>query len=132
MNKTVDVKLTEKEEKAIATVVAFFQGLKDCKKEDEEKYLTENAFASRMILSFGKAEPKNAHTILSSALINNIIPYLVAKKEDSIDKIAEEFDKKTVILPYASVLASFLNTVYSKEQLYIEENRVKFGLTMNI
>ena len=48
-----------------------------------------------MILSFGKAEPKNAHTILSSALINNIIPYLVAKKEDSIDKIAEEFDKKT-------------------------------------
>ena len=33
MNKTVDVKLTEKEEKAIATVVAFFQGLKDCKKE---------------------------------------------------------------------------------------------------
>ena len=95
MNKTVDVKLTEKEEKAIATVVAFFQGLKDCKKEDEEKYLIENAFASRMILSFGKAEPKNAHTILSSALINNIIPYLVAKKEDSIDKIAEEFDKKT-------------------------------------
>ena len=90
MDKTVDIKLTEKEEKAIATVVAFFQGLKDCKKEDEEKYLTENAFASRMILSFG-----NAHTILSSALINNIIPYLVAKKEDSIDEIAEEFDKKT-------------------------------------
>ena len=27
MNKTVDVKLTEKEEKAIATMVAFFQGL---------------------------------------------------------------------------------------------------------
>jgi hypothetical protein len=95
MTKTVDVKLTEKEEKAIATVVAFFQGLKDCKKEDEEKYLIENAFASRMILSFSKAEPKNAHTILSSALINDIIPYLVAKKEDSIDKIAEEFDKKT-------------------------------------
>lgn len=92
---TVDVKLTEKEEKAIATVVAFFQGLKDCKKEDEEKYLIENAFASRMILSFGKVEPKNAHTILSSALINNIIPYLVAKKEDSIDNIAEEFDNKT-------------------------------------
>ena len=95
MTKTVNIKLTEKEEKAIATVVAFFQGLKDCKKEDEEKYLIENAFASRMILSFGKAEPKNAHTILSSALINNIIPFLVAKKEDSMDKIAEEFDKKT-------------------------------------
>ena len=95
MNKTVDVKLTEKEEKAIATVVAFFQGLKDCKKEDEEKYLIENAFASRMILSFGKAEPKNAHTILSSALINNIIPYLIAKKGDSIDKIAEAFANTT-------------------------------------
>lgn len=92
---TVDIKLTEKEEKAVATVVAFFQGLKDCKKEDEESYLMENAFASRMILSFGKAEPKNAHTILSSVLINAIIPYLVANKEDSIDKIAEEFDKKT-------------------------------------
>lgn len=95
MNKVVDVKLTEKEEKAIATVVAFFQGLKDCEKEDEEKYLLENAFASRMILSFGKAEPKNAHTVLSSALINNIIPYLVANKEDSIDDIAEDFDNKT-------------------------------------
>ena len=92
---TVDIKLTEKEEKAVATVVAFFQGLKDCKKEDEEKYLTENAFASRMILSFGKAEPKNSYTILSSAIINAVIPYLVANKEDSIDKIAEEFDKKT-------------------------------------
>jgi hypothetical protein len=92
---TVDIKLTEKEEKVIATVVAFFQGLKDCKKEDEESYLMENAFASRMILSFGKAEPKNAHTILSSSIIYNILPYLVAKKEDFIDKIAEEFDKKT-------------------------------------
>lgn len=92
---TVDIKLTEKEEKAVATVVAFFQGLKDCKKEDEESYLMENAFASRMILSFGKAEPKNAHTVLSSALINAIIPYLVANKEDSIDSVAEEFDKKT-------------------------------------
>lgn len=95
MNKVVDVKLTEKEEKAIATVVAFFQGLKDCEKEDEEKYLLENAFASRMILSFGKAEPKNAHTILSSTLIINIIPYLVANKEDSIDDIAEDLDNKT-------------------------------------
>ena len=91
----VDIKLTEKEEKAVATVIGFFQGLKDCKKEDEEKYLTENAFASRMILSFGKAEPKDAHVVLSSYLIQNIIPYWVAKKEDSIDKIAEEFDKKT-------------------------------------
>ena len=92
----IDVKLTEKEEKAVATVVAFMKGLKDCKtKEDEEKYLVENTFASRMILSFGKAEPKDAYVILSSTIINNIIPYLVANKEDSIDEIAERFDKKT-------------------------------------
>jgi len=91
----VNIKLTEKEEKAVATVIAFFQGLKDCKKEDEEKYLLDNAFASRMILSMGKAEPKNAYTVLSAYLIQNIIPYLVAKKDDSIDEIAENFDNKT-------------------------------------
>ena len=56
--------------------------------------------------------------------------FIIMLLNDCIDP--KEFDKKTVILPYASVLASFLNTVYSKEQLYIEENRVKFGLTMNI
>ena len=92
----IDVKLTEKEEKVVATIVAFMQGLKECEtKEDEEKYLVENTFASRMILSFGKAEPKDAYVVLSSTIINNIIPYLVAKKEDSIDEIAEMFDKKT-------------------------------------
>lgn len=95
MNKLVNVKLTEKEEKVVATVVAFFKGLKDCEKEDEEKYFVDNAFATRMILSFGKAEPKNAYTVLSSAIIQNIIPYLVADKNDSIDKIVEDFDKKT-------------------------------------
>jgi hypothetical protein len=94
-NKLVDIRLTEKEEKALATVVSFLQGLKDCNKEDEYEYLLQNAFASRMILSIGKAEPKDAYTILSSALIQNMIPYLVADKEDFIDDIAEEFDKKT-------------------------------------
>ena len=58
------------------------------------------------------------------------LDFIIMLLNDCIDP--KEFDKKTVILPYASVLASFLNTVYSKEQLYIEENRVKFGLTMNI
>ena len=90
---TISVRLTEKEEQAVATVVAFMQGLKDC--ENKEKYLTDNAFASRMILSFGKAEPNATYTILSSAIINSIIPYLIADKEDSIDEIAEEMDKKT-------------------------------------
>lgn len=58
------------------------------------------------------------------------LDFIIMLLNDCIDP--KEFDKKTVILPYASVLASFLNTVYSKEQLYIEENRLKFGLTMNI
>ena len=58
------------------------------------------------------------------------LDFIIMLLNDCIDP--KEFDKKTVILPYASVLASFLNTVYSKEQLYREENRVKFGLTMNI
>ena len=58
------------------------------------------------------------------------LDFIIMLLNDCIDP--KEFDKKTVILPYASVLASFLNTVYSKAQLYIEENRVKFGLTMNI
>ena len=91
----INVKLTEKEEKAIATVVAFLQGLKDCKKEDEETYLLDNALACRTILSFGKSDSKNTHTILSSHLILNMIPYLVAKKNESIDKVAEDFDDKT-------------------------------------
>jgi len=95
MNSLVNIKLTEKEEKAIATVVAFFQGLKDCDEGKKEEYLLQNSFASRMILSFGKTEPKDTHAVLSSALIQNIIPYLVARKDDSIDEIAEEFDKKT-------------------------------------
>ena len=72
---------------------AFQRLLKDC--ENKEKYLTDNAFASRMILSFGKAEPNATYTILSSAIINSIIPYLIADKEDSIDEIAEKMDKKT-------------------------------------
>ena len=89
----VDIKITEKEEKAVAMVVAFMQGLKDC--EDKEKYLLDNALAARMVLSFGKTNPNDAHAVLSAYVINNLIPYLAAKKEDSIDKIAEEFDKKT-------------------------------------
>jgi hypothetical protein len=95
MGNLVNVKLTEKEEKVVATIIAFFRGLKECKKEEEFDYILQNAFASRMILSFGKAEPKDAHTILASYIIQNIIPYLVADKEDSIDEISEEFDKKT-------------------------------------
>ena len=38
------------------------------------------------------------------------LDFIIMLLNDCIDP--KEFDKKTVILPYASVLASFLNTVY--------------------
>lgn len=116
----VNIKLTEKEEKAVATVIAFFQGLKDCKKEDEEKYLLDNAFASRMILSVGKADPKNSYTVLSAYLIHNIIPYLVAKKDDSIDNIAENFDTKT-----DGMLEEMLNNTRNEIMNKVAEEKIK-------
>lgn len=94
--KIIKVKLTEKEEKIINSVIVFFQGLKDCdSKEKRDEYLLNNAFMSRMTLTFGKTEPKDTYMIFSSALIQNIIPYLVAEKNDSIDEIAKNFDEKT-------------------------------------
>lgn len=93
-NNLLKMNLTEKEEKAIATVVSFLQGLKDCKKEDEEKYMIDNAYACRMIMSFG-ARPNESYTVLASNIINAIIPYLIADKTSSIDKIAEDMDKET-------------------------------------
>lgn len=93
-NNLLKMNLTEKEEKAIATVVSFLQGLKDCKKEDEEKYIIDNAYACRMIMSFG-ARPNESYTVLASNIINAIIPYFIADKTSSIDKIAENIDKET-------------------------------------
>ena len=91
----MNIRLTGKEKKAITAIISFLQGLKDCKEDEKEQYLLDNAFASRMILSFENIEPKDTYTVLSASVIQAMIPYLVANKDDSIDKIAEEFDKKT-------------------------------------
>ena len=91
----MNIRLTGKEKKAITAIISFLQGLKDCDEDKKEQYLLDNAFASRMILSFENTEPKDTYTVLSASVIQAIIPYLVAKKDDSIDEIAESFDKKT-------------------------------------
>lgn len=41
----------------------------------------------------------------------------------------KEFNMRTVKLPYASVLSSFLSEVYSKDQEYINENRYEYDIT---
>lgn len=91
----MNVKLTDKEEKVLASVVSFFQGLKDCPKEKKEKYLIDNAFMSRNMVAFKNFEPKNCYVLLSSTIIHNIIPYLVAKDDEKIDDVAERIDKQT-------------------------------------
>ena len=118
----IHVKFTEKEEKTIATVIAFLQGLKDCKKEDEEKYLLDNAFACRSILSFGKMEPDKTYSLLSSRLILNMIPYLVAKKEDSIDDIAKDFDDKTDEM-MSDVMKKYNNVISEWKKLSEEKGK---------
>ena len=40
----------------------------------------------------------------------------------------KEFTKKNVILPHSSTLSKFLNDVYSKEEGYIQQNRVDYGI----
>ena len=90
-----EMKLTDKEEKVVASVVSFFQGLKDCPKEEKETFILNNAFASRNIIAFKNLEPKNAYALLSSTIIHNIIPYLVAKDDEKIDEVAERIDKQT-------------------------------------
>ena len=94
--KTVDVKLTEKEEKALATVNAFFKGLQACKTdEEEEKYIMDNACSARMILSYGKTKPEDAFLVLASSMIQVIIPYLVAGRDGDVKETAEKLDEIT-------------------------------------
>ena len=90
-----EIKLTDKEEKVVASIVSFFQGLKDCPKEQKETYILNNAFMTRNIIAFKNLEPKNAYVLLSSTIIHNIIPYLVAKDDEKIDEVAERIDSKT-------------------------------------
>ena len=58
------------------------------------------------------------------------LDFIIMLLNDCIDP--KEFDKKTVILPYARVSASFLNPVSSQEQLYIEPHRVQSGFTITL
>ena len=46
-------------------------------------------------MAFKNLEPKNAYALLSSTIIHNIIPYLVAKDGEKIDEVAERIDSKT-------------------------------------
>ena len=90
-----EMKLTDKEEKVVASIVSFFQGYRDCPKEDKEKFILDNAFMARNIIAFKNLEPKNAYVLLSSTIIHNIIPYLVAKDGEKIDDVAERIDNQT-------------------------------------
>ena len=49
------------------------------------------------------------------------LDFILLLLNDAIDP--KEFDVKTVKLPYASVLNTFLNDIYSKESSYIDQNR---------
>ena len=91
----VEMKLTDKEEKVVASVVSFFQGLKDCPKEQKDRYILDNAFMARNVVAFKNLEPKNSYALLSSTIIHNIIPYLIAKDDEKIDDVAERIDNQT-------------------------------------
>lgn len=56
------------------------------------------------------------------------LDFIILMVNDMIDP--KEFNRKTIKLPYASVLNSFLNTVYSSEYEYIKTNRATYGLTV--
>lgn len=49
------------------------------------------------------------------------LDFVLLLLNDMIDP--KEFDVKTVKLPYASILNTFLNDIYSKESSYINQNR---------
>ena len=95
-NKLIDVKLTEKDLKTLATVNLFLKGFKDCKdKEQKDKYVLDNACSARMIQTLGKAVPEDVHLILSSALIQLVIPYLIAEDGEDVKEVADRLDKQT-------------------------------------
>lgn len=54
------------------------------------------------------------------------LDFIILLLNDTFDP--KEFDHNNIILPYASSLATFLNTVHSKEATYIEQNRSAIGL----
>ena len=63
-----------------------------------------------------------AHALYGSVQLDVIIMML----NDMIDP--KEFIKTNIILPYSSVLYNFLDSVISKEGLYISNNRAEQGI----
>lgn len=49
------------------------------------------------------------------------LDFVLLLLNDMVDP--KEFDVRTVKLPYASVLSTFLNDIYTKESSYIHQNR---------
>ena len=54
------------------------------------------------------------------------LDFVILLLNDMIDP--KDFDRKKLKLPYASSLSIFLNTLYSKESNYINENRANNNL----
>jgi hypothetical protein len=55
------------------------------------------------------------------------LDFIILLLNDTFDP--KEFTKKILYLPSASILKNFLNTVYSKESGYIEQNRNVMNLS---
>lgn len=89
------MKVTEKEEKVVASVISFLQGFKDCPSDKKDKFILDNAFVARNMIAFKNFEPKDSYVLLSSMIIHNMIPYLIAKDDEKIDDVAERIDKET-------------------------------------
>lgn len=110
----VEMKLTEKEEKVTASVISFLQGYKDCPKEKKEEYIINNAFMARNVIAFKNLEPKNSYAFVSSYIIHNMIPYLVAKDDEKIDEVAERIDNKVEDLMREMIKELQENTNFAK------------------
>ena len=54
------------------------------------------------------------------------LDFVILLLNDMIDP--KDFDRRKLKLPYASSLSIFLNTLYSKESNYINENRANNNL----
>lgn len=55
------------------------------------------------------------------------LDFIILMANDMID--SKEFDLKTVKLPYASQLKTFMSSIYNAEQDYIAQNRADNGLS---
>lgn len=69
---------------------------------------------------------KYAPDLLAYDLYGSVqLDFIILLLNDCFDP--KEFDKKNLLLPYASALSTFLNTVYSKEYNYLSYNKNKIA-----